>query len=284
MITFPNAKINIGLDIVGRRPDGYHDISTVMVPVDWHDVLEIVPGNTPEDTLTVTGRPIDCPPEKNLVMKAVRRLREEIEFPSVDVFLRKIIPDGAGLGGGSADAAFTLTTLNDLFSLGLSQQRLAVIAGELGADCAFFVYNRPMLCEGIGTEMSPIELPTPPKGLPLLLVKPPEGVSTAEAYAGVKPQVPEVPLRKLVETSPFSQWQTWIFNDFTLSVFRSHPLLGEIKNNLLRLGAEYASMSGSGSTIYGIFPDELAAMSAQHGLQERFKSLVFKLVTLGNLG
>ena len=139
MILFPNAKINLGLDILRRRPDGYHDIETVMIPVPWCDVLEIVPAKGSETTLTVSGRRVDCPPEKNLVMKAYRALAETVELPPVDIFLRKIIPDGAGLGGGSADAAFTLRGLNELFALGLSDSRLAEIAAGLGADCPFFI-------------------------------------------------------------------------------------------------------------------------------------------------
>ena len=151
MIAFPNAKINIGLFITARRPDGYHDIATVMMPADWCDILEIVPAKDDVTTLTVTGRSVDCPPEKNLVMRAYRAMEERYNLPPVDIFLRKIIPDGAGLGGGSADAAFTITTLDRLFGLGLSADVMAGIAATIGSDCPFFIYNRPMLATGTGT-------------------------------------------------------------------------------------------------------------------------------------
>ena len=162
MIAFPNAKINIGLDILRRRPDGYHDLCTVMMPVAWCDILEIVPAAPgADDTLTVTGRRVDCPPEKNLVMRAVRALRAVASFPPVEVHLHKVIPDGAGLGGGSADAAFTLTLLRSLFSLDIDDAHLAAVAASLGADCPFFIYNCPMLCTGTGIELAPFALELP---------------------------------------------------------------------------------------------------------------------------
>ena len=185
MITFPNAKINLGLDILRRREDGYHDIETVMVPVPWHDVLEIVPAKGEETTLTVTGRHVDCPPEKNLVMKAYRALEREVSLPPVDIYLRKIIPDGAGLGGGSADASFTLRALNELFALGYNDEQLARVASTLGADCPFFIYNRPMLCTGTGTDMEPIDVDL--QGLDILIAKPDVSVPTAAAYSHTTP-------------------------------------------------------------------------------------------------
>lgn len=161
MIVFPNAKINIGLNILRRRPDGYHDLETVMYPIPWRDVLEIVPGRSGCDTLTCTGRPVNCPPEKNLVMKAVKALRGVAEFPPVDIFLEKIIPDGAGLGGGSADAAFAITAIDSLFSLGLPRRLMAEVAAGIGADCPFFIYNEPALCTGTGTTMTHIPVKFP---------------------------------------------------------------------------------------------------------------------------
>ncbi|MDE7120268.1 MAG: 4-(cytidine 5'-diphospho)-2-C-methyl-D-erythritol kinase, partial [Muribaculaceae bacterium] len=221
MILFPNAKINIGLNIIRRRPDGYHDLETVMIPVPWHDILEIVPGHTDSDTLTLSGRPVDCPPEKNLVMKAVKALRNEVDFGPVDICLEKIIPDGAGLGGGSADAAFTLKGINQLFELGLDNSRLARIAASLGADCPFFIYNRPQLCTGTGTDLHPfdISLPAP---LWIAIVKPDESVSTAEAYRGVRPATPAAPLAETLTQLPLSQWQGIVKNDFETSVFPTH--------------------------------------------------------------
>ncbi|MDE6268519.1 MAG: 4-(cytidine 5'-diphospho)-2-C-methyl-D-erythritol kinase [Muribaculaceae bacterium] len=254
MITFPNAKINIGLDIIRRRPDGYHDLVTAMVPTDWRDVLEIVPASAPASTLTVTGRSVDCPPESNLVMKALRLMQRTYGLDRVgemDIYLHKVIPDGAGLGGGSADAAFTLRMVNDIAGLGASQSELARLAASLGADCAFFVYNTPMLCTGIGDRLSP--LPLSLNGLTLAIIKPDSiSVNTRQAYSGVTPAVPDVPLPDLLAL-PVSEWQGRVVNAFEASVFPQFPALSAIKTRLLSLGALYASMSGSGSAIYALF-------------------------------
>lgn len=251
MVAFPNAKINLGLNILRRRSDGYHDISTVMMPVGWKDILEIVPAGDTTSSLTVSGNHVDCPPEKNLVMKALRLMESCREVPASAIYLRKIIPDGAGLGGGSADAAFTLTTLNTLYSLGLSDGELEAMAAKLGADCPFFVGNRPMLCSGIGTEFTPVDVDL--SGLRLLIVKPPVHVSTAEAYAGVSPRIPAESIAEIVGR-PVAEWRGRLVNDFETSVFARHPELAALKEYLYGLGAVYASMSGSGSSVYGLFP------------------------------
>jgi 4-diphosphocytidyl-2-C-methyl-D-erythritol kinase len=251
MVVFPNAKINIGLDIVSRRPDGYHNIVTAFMPVPWCDVLEIVPSANGSDSLTVTGRGVDCPPEKNLVMKACRALRAHKDFPAVEIHLNKIIPDGAGLGGGSADAAFTVTTINKLFALNLSDAEMAEVLATVGSDCPFFVYNRAMLASGTGTEM--VETDINLTGKHILLVKPANSaVSTAQAYAGVTPQQPEVPLAELLKL-PIEQWQGKIKNDFEPSVFAKAPAIAEVKAKIMSLGAVYAAMSGSGASVFGIF-------------------------------
>lgn len=258
MITFPNAKINLGLDIVARRPDGYHDIVTVMVPVPWRDVLEVVAapeGHDSEALLTVSGRGVDCPPEKNLVMRAWRLMAESAGIPGASLYLRKEIPDGAGLGGGSADAAFTLRALSEYFGLGLTDDTLAAMASRLGADCPFFIFNRPMLCTGTGTDMAPIELDL--SGLSVAVVKPPVSVPTAQAYSRVTPALPAVPLEEIIAL-PAEQWrEAGLKNDFEPSVFSLHPELAEIKERLYGLGAVYASMSGSGSALYGIFRGDI---------------------------
>lgn len=255
MILFPNAKINLGLDILRRRPDGYHDIETLMVPVAWKDVLEIVPSGTGETSLTVTGRPVCCPPEKNLVMKAYRALSAKVGgLPPVELYLRKIIPDGAGLGGGSADASFALCGLNELFSLGLADDELAGIAASLGADCPLFVYNRPMLATGTGTDLEPFDIVL--SGYTLLIVKPQVSVPTAAAYASVTPRVPVVPLADRLRL-PVEEWQGVVVNDFETSVFPAYPEVARVKERLLGLGAVYASMSGSGSSVYGIFSRDI---------------------------
>lgn len=260
MITFPNAKINLGLDILRRREDGYHDISTVMLPIGWTDILEIVPAAGWEDSLTVSGRKVDCPPEKNLVMKAVKALRGLYDFPKVDIFLRKVIPDGAGMGGGSSDAAFTLKTINGLFNLNLDRRRLAEIASQIGADCPFFIYNKPMLCEGTGTTMSAFAL-SDLSGYDLAVVKPSASVPTAMAYSRVSPALPERSVAEILTDSMPEQWQGRLKNDFEPSVFSALPEVGEIKEKLLEMGAVYCAMSGSGSAVFAFFRHD--TMSAE---------------------
>lgn len=260
MITFPNAKINLGLNIVERRPDGYHNIETVFYPIPLTDVLEIVPAREGEETtLTCYGNAVDCPPEKNLVMRAYRLLQQRCGLPPVAMHLYKHIPDGAGLGGGSSDAAHALVVLNKMFNLGIGDAELAAMAATLGADCAFFIYNRPMLATGIGDVLSPIEVSL--KGKTLLLVKPPMGVDTRTAYSRVTPQVPEMSLTEII-TRPVVAWDGMLVNDFEASVFAALPQLWLIKAALLDAGAQYAAMSGSGSTVFGIFDSDNVAERA----------------------
>lgn len=250
MILFPNAKINIGLNIVERRADGYHNIESVMYPVKWCDILEIVPAQGNETTLTTTGRSVNCPPEKNLVMKAYNLFRQETGIGNVDIYLHKIIPDGAGLGGGSADAAFTLIGLNDIFECKLTNEQLADIASKIGADCPFFIYNKPQLATGIGTEFATVELTL--NDYHILIVKPQVSVPTAQAYAGVTP-MPAT--HNLIEATkhPIQEWTGIIKNDFEKSVFPAYPEIAKIKQQIIGMGAIYVSMSGSGSAVYGIF-------------------------------
>ncbi len=261
MIVFPNAKINIGLDILQRRSDGYHEISTCMMPVGWHDILEIVPsvkGQT--DSLSVSGRRVACAPEKNLVMKAARRMRAAADFPNVDIYLHKIIPDGAGLGGGSSDAAYTLKALNELFSLDFSSADLAEMAADLGADCPFFIYNRPMIATGIGTVLTEVNINL--TGYSIAIVKPDASVSTAEAYSGVTPQKPATPLDDVFATCDFELWRQRARNAFEPTVAQLIEKIGYIKTRLFDLGALYASMSGSGSAVFGIFDNDKLAETA----------------------
>ena len=259
MISFPNAKINLGLNIVERRPDCYHNIETVFYPIPLTDVLEIVPAADGTDTtLTCYGNPVDCPPEKNLVMKAYRLMQERYHVPAVSIHLYKHIPDGAGLGGGSSDAAHTLVMLNKMFKLELSDEELAGMAVQLGADCAFFIYNRPMIATGIGDVLSPVDVNL--QGMTLLLVKPPVGVDTRTAYSRVKPQEPLMPLTDII-SRPLPSWDGLLVNDFEPSVFAALPQLWLIKARLLDAGAQYAAMSGSGSTVFGIFDNDKLAES-----------------------
>lgn len=253
MILFPHAKINIGLDIIGRLPDGYHELETVMIHTDWEDMLELTPSAGPTELLT-SGRPVNCLPEKNLVMKAYRLLADTLGgLPPTRIHLHKNIPDGAGLGGGSADAAYALRGLNELYNLGLDRPQLASLAARLGADCPFFVYDEPMLCTGTGTDLAPVELPKEFHFLTLAIVKPDESVSTAEAYAGVKINRPAVPLACRVGRA-VDDWQGLVGNAFEQTVIPRHPAIGAAKATLEAMGAVYASMSGSGSAVYGLFP------------------------------
>lgn len=255
MILFPNAKINLGLRVISRRPDGYHNLDTVMVPTGWRDILEIVPGHGTGHNLTVTGRTVDCPPEKNLVMKALLALETEIghTLPATDIFLHKIIPDGAGLGGGSADAAFTLKGLDEVFGLGLGNERLADVAARVGADCPFFIYNCAARCTGTGTDISPAKLPAETAGLTLLIAKPRvAAVSTAAAYAGITPHECDIPVTDIVALPP-QEWRGQLVNDFETTVFKALPEVAAVKETMYSAGAVYASMSGSGAAVYGLF-------------------------------
>jgi 4-diphosphocytidyl-2-C-methyl-D-erythritol kinase len=256
MVVTPNAKINIGLDIVSRRADGYHDIVTVFVPVPWCDIIEVDTADGASDELVVLGRGVDCPPEKNLVMKACRALRNSIDFPPVKIQLTKIIPDGAGLGGGSSDAAFTVMAINELYNLNLSAEEMAQVLSGVGSDCPFFVYNRPMLATGTGTTMTQIDLDL--HGKYIVLVKPANSaVSTAQAYAGVTPKEPQQQLEELIKL-PIAQWQGQVKNDFEPSVFAKAPAIAEAKAKMMQLGAIYAAMSGSGASVFGIFDEPVS--------------------------
>lgn len=275
MITFPNAKINIGLYITSRRNDGYHEIVTAMIPTDWRDILEIVPAKGNGSTLTVTGRSVDCPTEKNLVIRAYRAMASQYDLPDVDIYLHKIIPDGAGLGGGSADAAFTIRALNEMFELGLSDDTMSEIAATIGSDCPFFIYNRPMLATGTGTTLAPIDFSQ--EGYRLVIVKPREYVSTAEAYGGCMPKPCETPLTEILATIPPEEWaKSNVVNDFEATVFPRHPRIAEVKASLYRLGAAYASMSGSGASVFGIFGRDILADE----IQQTFPGMDFHISTL----
>lgn len=259
MITFPNAKINLGLSIVERRADGYHNLETVFYPVPLTDVLEIVPSATERASLTCYGRPVNCPVEKNLVMKAFRLMERECGVPPVEMHLYKHIPDGAGLGGGSSDASHVLLMLNEMFELGLSAERLAQLAATLGADCPFFIYNRPMMATGIGDVLRPVNVDL--SGYRLVIVKPRDiVVPTALAYSRVEPAQPEHHVAE-VTTWDVEQWDGHLVNDFEPSVFAQFPRLWAIKLALLQSGAVYAAMSGSGAAMFGLFKgDKLAEM------------------------
>ncbi|WP_291587590.1 4-(cytidine 5'-diphospho)-2-C-methyl-D-erythritol kinase [Bacteroides sp.] len=256
MITFPNAKINLGLNITAKRPDGYHNLETVFYPVPIEDALEIhVLNNTNKKfSLHQAGMEITGNAEDNLVVKAYLLLDKEFNLPPVDIHLYKHIPSGAGLGGGSSDAAFMLKLLNERFELKLTDEKLEEYAATLGADCAFFIKNTPTYAEGIGNIFSPLSLSL--KGYQILLVKPDIFVSTREAFSLIKPHEPEYSLQEII-THPVSEWKEQMVNDFEVSVFPQYPVIGEIKEELYKNGAMYAAMSGSGSSVFGLFAPDI---------------------------
>ena len=287
MIAKPNVKINLGLNVIRKREDGFHDLETLFVPYfGISDTLEIISGDDYSHTsaalfgkyapemiaqgisedgklmITIARKEgVDWDPLKDLCAKAYYILAEDHQLPPVKIFLEKTSPVGAGLGGGSSDAAFALKMMNELFTLGLSEEQLAAYAARLGSDCAFFIYNRPMIGEGRGEILTPYPL----EGLDYgqdgassseyeLQVLTPEGVavSTADAYRGIRPHLPEVPLREAL-AKPVAQWQEVLSNDFEETVFAKYPELAAIKKSLYDSGADYASMSGSGSALFGIY-------------------------------
>lgn len=277
MISKPNVKINLGLNVLRRREDGFHDLETLFVPYfGISDTLEIVSGDdfsrtsaaifgkyapdmiaqamSDDGKLMITiarAEGVDWDPLKDLCAKAYLMLSEDFDLPPVKIFLEKTSPVGAGLGGGSADAAFTLKMLNEICSLGLDEDRLAGYAARLGSDCAFFIYNRPMIGEGRGEILTEYSLDL--DGLDLQVLTP-EGVavSTADAYRGIRPSVPEVSLREAL-SRPVDQWKDCLVNDFEMTVFDKYPELAAIKKSLYDSGAVYASMSGSGSALFALY-------------------------------
>ncbi len=249
MEVFANAKINIGLQILRKRPDGFHDIASCFYPVQWADKLEI----TPSDVLDFSSSGLDIPGDAtdNLCLKAYRLLKADFpSLPAVHIHLQKIVPIGAGMGGGSSDAAFTLKVLNEMFFLGLSSENLQHYARRLGSDCAFFVENVPVLAKEKGDVFEKISLSL--EGLHLLLVYPMLHVSTQEAYSGVKPQAPEIAIEKILQL-PVNQWKNVLKNDFEVSIFPKYPVIEMLKNELYEAGALFASMTGSGSAVFGLF-------------------------------
>ncbi|MCH5224795.1 MAG: 4-(cytidine 5'-diphospho)-2-C-methyl-D-erythritol kinase [Muribaculaceae bacterium] len=291
MIRFVNAKINIGLNVVAKRQDGYHDLETVFYPVGlecglphqpqpFDDILEVgyQPGDISGCRFQFLGRPIDCPPKKNLVVKAaslfLRHYNEDFDdlgnYGMFEISLDKHLPDGAGLGGGSADAAFTLQLLNETVGKKYDDRQLAEMALKLGADCPFFLYNKPCFAEGIGEVLNPINLSL--EGYTLLIVKPDIHVSTADAFAGIVPKKPEFDLRFLPYL-PIEDWKNKVVNDFESTVFAKHPELGILKQSLYDGGAIYASMTGSGSAIYALFDSADLARKERTRLESTYQAI-----------
>lgn len=251
MIAFPNAKINLGLNILKKRTDGYHDIESCLYPIPWKDVLEIVPAKQFEFTqtgLTVPGDATD-----NLCVKAYQLIKSKYKIPAVKIHLHKVIPMGAGLGGGSADGAFTLKLLNALFQLEIEEQELNKLASNLGSDCPFFIRNKPALATGTGTTLSPLPISLSKQ---FIAIKHPGiHVSTQEAYQAVNPSIPNIPITEILDKDD-SHWKTLLINDFEASVFPNHPAISDLKSLLYQQGAYFSAMSGSGSAVFGLFHEE----------------------------
>ncbi|GMQ31192.1 4-(cytidine 5'-diphospho)-2-C-methyl-D-erythritol kinase [Algoriphagus confluentis] len=251
MITFPNAKINLGLHITSKRKDGYHDIETCMVPIPLCDALEMVLDKKPSwnsSGLTIPGDPKD-----NLILKAEKLIRKDFQgLPNLSIHLHKNIPMGAGLGGGSADGAFALQLMNNLFDLHLDDFFLEEYAAQLGSDCPFFIENTPKIARGRGEILEPIDLLL--KGSYLVLINPGIHVGTKEAYAGVTPCPPKVKLEEILADR--SLWKAELSNDFEPSIFKNHPEIAGIKEKMYEAGAFYSAMSGSGSSVFGLFEEK----------------------------
>ena len=291
MICFVNAKINIGLNVVAKRPDGYHDLETVFYPVGlecglphqpepFDDVMEVTydRGEVSGCRFQFVGRRIDCPPKKNLVVRAASQFLGKYnsdhgdlgKFGMFEITLDKHLPDGAGLGGGSADASFTLKMLNESTGNLYTTEQLMEMAVKLGADCPFFLKNTPCFASGIGERLKPIDLNL--KDYTILIVKPDIYVSTADAFAGITPRKPEFDLRFLPYLS-IDEWKDKVVNDFETTVFAKHPELSKIKDQLYNSGATYASMSGSGSAIYAIYSNPELAFEERERLKSTYQAL-----------
>ena len=291
MILYPNCKINLGLRVIRKRPDGYHDLETVFVPIyGLHDELEVVINDemsaaTPlNDGLIFRqeGIAVDCPAEDNLIVKCYHLFKAKYpQIEAVAVRFKKNIPFGAGLGGGSSDAAHMAIALNELFELGLTKEELAAEVKPLGADCPFFIYNTPCYAEGIGDQLTPIDLDL--NGIRIVLIKPNEGVSTREAYAGIKPYpIPSLKERALGDLGNLGDLDIFI-NDFEATVFPLHPQIAAIKKRLLDAGAFYASMSGSGSTVFGLFKNDAEGSTDANlrALKQQFATMILLDDTFG---
>ncbi|MBK0382314.1 4-(cytidine 5'-diphospho)-2-C-methyl-D-erythritol kinase [Pedobacter sp. SD-b] len=252
MIAFPNAKINIGLNITNKRNDGFHDLETVFYPVKIKDALEVVESS--EMDFETSGIEIPGNPDQNLCLQAYNMLRKDFDLPNINIHLHKNIPIGAGLGGGSADAAFFIKLIDNKFDLKLTNERMEAYCRKLGADCAFFIQNKPVFANGKGDEFEDIEIDL--SAYHLVLVMPQVHVSTAEAYLGVKAQTPKHSLKELIKL-PLTAWESKIVNDFEPHILKNHPKIAALKKELKSAGALFSLMSGSGASVYGIFEEEV---------------------------
>jgi 4-diphosphocytidyl-2-C-methyl-D-erythritol kinase len=251
MIDFPNCKINLGLNITQKRPDGYHNIETVFYPLNWTDALEIVEGGNQSFELFITGLKVDGNTEENVIFKAYKLLTEGHQIPNIKVYLHKVLPMGAGLGGGSSDAAFFLKLANKHLKLNLSTEKLTEMARTLGSDCAFFIENAPVFAKGKGDEFEAIKVDL--SQYHILVVYPGIHSNTKEAYEGVVPSQTSRSVKDIITKEPIEKWKDLLINDFEKSIFKKYPEIEKLKNSLYQSGAVYASLSGSGSAVFGIF-------------------------------
>ncbi|HWY12389.1 MAG TPA: 4-(cytidine 5'-diphospho)-2-C-methyl-D-erythritol kinase [Bacteroidia bacterium] len=251
MLDFPNCKINLGLNVTEKRPDGYHNIETVFYPVKWQDALEIVIGGNSHFDLKISGLKVDGNPDENIIFKAYKLLSQQHKLPNLQVYLHKVLPMGAGLGGGSSDAAFFLKMTNKQLKLNLSNEQLTDMARQLGADCAFFIRNAPVFAKGKGDEFEPINVDL--SQYHILVVSPGINCNTKEAYEGVVPIKPSRSVKDIVTKEPIENWKNVLVNDFEKSILKKYPEIEKLKNTLYQNGAIYASLSGSGSAVFGIF-------------------------------
>ena len=254
MLLFPNCKVNLGLAVKDKLPDGFHIIETVMYPIHLHDILEIIISPKGKFSFQSSGLQIPGDTGDNLVVKAYNLLKKDFGLKPVEIHLHKAIPMGAGLGGGSADGAFAIKHLNSIFNLNLSNEKMQQYAGRLGSDCPFFIENKPVLATGKGDVFEEIKIDL--SKYHIVIVKPDTHVNTAEAYSRIKPSGKSPSLKNIVNQSVES-WKGQLKNDFEKTVFNNHPEIGELKDKLYKKGALYASMSGSGSAVYGIFKDSV---------------------------
>ena len=251
MVTFPHAKINLGLQVIEKRHDGYHNLISCFYPIGWCDVLEAIPSS--DFSFDTSGHEIPGSLSENLCVKAFELLQQQYQISPVKAHLHKVIPVGAGLGGGSSDGASMLKLLNELFALDIPKSQLQEYAAQLGSDCPFFLNNTPQLVQGRGEKLSPIELQLP--AAYLLVVYPNIMVSTAQAFRQLTPQAPAFDLAELLQSKPPNQWHQ-LGNDFEQSVFSQYPAIASLKDLLYQMGADFASMSGSGASVYGFFSEE----------------------------
>lgn len=279
MIIFPCAKINLGLNIVSKREDGYHNLETVFYPIPLCDALEIknmdegFPSDVPCD-LKMTGNAVECNEQENLVVKAYNLLAKDFKLPRVHAHLYKHIPSQAGLGGGSSDAAYMIRLIDERYRLNIGNAEMEHYAAKLGADCAFFITAEPSYAEGIGDQLMPVDGPKGNlNGYFITIVKTDVAVSTKDAYKAITPKKPAKCCRDIVR-QPIETWKDELVNDFEAPIFAMHPVLAEIKDKLYKLGASYAAMSGSGSAIFGIFKQK------PKNIEEQFEGMFCETMRL----